>query len=215
MANELMDDHEQSEQVRKWLKNNANSIFFGIVLGVGGLFGYHWWKGNVGQRQAQAAAQYLELKKSAEANNLDQLKAQTDALIETNKGSGYTTLAKLRLAEVALEKKDAKLAQSSLEWVRDNGATAELKSIARIRLARLALANGQFDQALAQVDSLKEGPFAGLSGEVRGDALRGLNRPSEARAAYQQALDELEAGAGNRNFLEMKLLSLPTTAKAS
>jgi len=208
MQNEILDEHEQSEQVRKWLKANGSAILFGIVLGFGALMGWRWWETNQVTRQAQAASQYVEMKKSVDAKNLEQLKAQTDALLEGYGKSGYSALAQLRLAQLALEKNDKAQALKSLKWVESNGATDELKNIARLRLARLHNGEGKFDDAIAVLSKIKDDAFVGTAAEVRGDSLRALNKSSDARAAYQQALDKMEAGAGNRQFIEMKLASV-------
>ncbi len=215
MADEFLNDHEQSEQVRKWLKANANALAFGVLLGLGSLVGWGWWKGNLETQKAQAASQYGALKSSVEAKNLDQLKAQVGTLVGEFGDSGFSALAQLKLAQLAFEKGDKALATSSLEWVVARGATEELKNVARVRLARLKNADGKFADAIALLDPIKEAAFVGISSEIRGDSLRGMNKFGDARAAYQKALDELEAGAGNRNFIEMKLYSVSDAKVAS
>jgi predicted negative regulator of RcsB-dependent stress response len=214
MSNEFLNDHEQSEQVRNWLKANANALTFGVILGLGALLGWRWWQGNVETQKAQVAAQYVELKKSAEEKNLDQLKAQTGTMVADFSKSGYSALAQLRLAQLALDKGDKVAATSALQWVIEKGATEEFKNIAKVRLARLHNSDGKFDEAIKVLATVKQDSFAGVSAEVRGDALLGLNKASEARAAYQQALDKMEAGAGNRSFIEMKRNSIAATEVA-
>lgn len=215
MSNEFLNEHEQSEQVRKWLKANANALTFGVILGLGALLGWRWWQGNVENQKAQVAAQYVELKKSAEAKNFDQLKAQTSTLVADYAKSGYSALAQLRLAQLALDKGDKVAATSALQWVIERGATEEFKNIAKLRLARMHNADGKFDEAIKLLATIKQESFAGISADVRGDSLRGLNKPAEARAAYQQALDKMEAGAGNRSFIEMKRNSIAAAEVAS
>ena len=41
---ELLDEHEQGERVRAWLRENALGIIGGIALGLGLIYGWQWWQ---------------------------------------------------------------------------------------------------------------------------------------------------------------------------
>jgi predicted negative regulator of RcsB-dependent stress response len=78
-------------------------------------------------------------------------------------------------------------------------------TIARERLARVLLDQGQAQQALELIDAAgANNGFEARFAEVRGDILLALDDAEGARAAYQEALDMLEAGTGNRQLLELK-----------
>ena len=36
-------DEEQVEKVKAWLKENGTSIVAGVVIGLGGIFGWQFW----------------------------------------------------------------------------------------------------------------------------------------------------------------------------
>ena len=42
---DLLDEHEQSERVRSWLRSNAAGLIGGVGLGLAGIAGWHWWQG--------------------------------------------------------------------------------------------------------------------------------------------------------------------------
>ena len=47
---DLLDEHEQSERVRSWLRQNGAGLIGGVVLGLGAIAGWQWW-----QQQQQVA----------------------------------------------------------------------------------------------------------------------------------------------------------------
>ena len=44
MAIELLNEHEQSELVRNWIRQNAGSILVGILIGLGLIVGWQQWQ---------------------------------------------------------------------------------------------------------------------------------------------------------------------------
>ena len=42
---ELLNEHEQSEQVRNWLRGNAVGLIGGVALGLAVIAGWNWWQG--------------------------------------------------------------------------------------------------------------------------------------------------------------------------
>ena len=58
MAIELMDEHEQSEVVRKWLKDNLGTMLWGVIGGLLLVSGYEYWQRYSRDRQEKAEAQY-------------------------------------------------------------------------------------------------------------------------------------------------------------
>jgi predicted negative regulator of RcsB-dependent stress response len=74
------------------------------------------------------------------------------------------------------------------------------------RLARVLLDQGQPEEAMALLQGNRDIPgFEAAFAEVRGDIHAALGQNEEAVKNYQLALDSMEAGVGDRNFLELKL----------
>jgi len=53
-----LDEHEQGEAVRKWLRQNGSSLITGIAMGLALVFGWQWWQGKGVRHSEEAATQY-------------------------------------------------------------------------------------------------------------------------------------------------------------
>lgn len=215
MALELMDEHEQGELVRNWLRQNAVAILVGVLAGLALIVGWQQWVAH--KRDTSAAAQ-LGFKAYAEAvdrKDLDAAKKSAADLREKFAGSPYATFAALRQAQEATRSGDGKAAVEALEWARANAPMVQLKELATLRLARAKLGVGAAQEALALVGEVKDEGYKAVVAELRGDALVAMNRASEARTAYDEALTLLDPNSPERNFVEMKRDDLPEGAVAA
>ena len=123
--------------------------------------------------------------------------------------TGYAPRAALLYAKLAWDQGDKAGAKAQLQWVIDRAGEDELKQVARFRLAEALLDEKQYDEALATLDAKHAEPFAGLYADLRGDALAAAGRHDDAKAAYQTALAKLDAKSPYRNYVQVKLDSLP------
>lgn len=217
---DIYDQHEQSERVRSWLKDNAGAIITGVVIGLGAIFGYQQWQ-NYKVREAHTAAELYERTRPAETAPDAAAPAQAPAtpaadaarneLRDEHAGSGFAVLATLEQAQLQAEQGDLDGARASLAWVREQAREPALQALAGLRLARLELAAGQAEPALKTLDALPAGSYVALRAELRGDALAALGRIEEARAAYGEAQT---AGAADPARLQMKLAEYAAPAAA-
>ena len=69
----------------------------------------------------------------------------------------------------------------------------ELALVARLRLARVQLAQGNADQALKTLDAVKPGAFAARYAQVRGDVLLAKGDRDGALKAYREARSSADA----------------------
>jgi predicted negative regulator of RcsB-dependent stress response len=210
---EMYDQHEQGERVRSWLKDNGAAIVTGVVIGLGAIFGYHQWESHKA-RKAYTAAELYEQVRVAEtpvdpaapppAAPVDAEAARTarGQLREQFAGSGFAVLAALQDADDRLAAGDVAGARESLEWARANADEPAMETLARLRLARLELAEGKGEDALKMLDGLDGEGFAALREELRGDIHAALGDSDKARAAYEAAR---EAGPADPTRIEMKL----------
>ena len=215
MAFEVLDEHEQGEQVQKWLRENAMSILIGVGLGLVLLFGFQQWRSHRAQHQMDAAVQYDVLATDVGKKEYDAAKAIAAKLKSDYADTPYAVLAAMHEADIATERGDAETARSALEWAWQHAGLDALKAIAGLNLARVQLAQTHAQEALNLLDQLPKGGFDADTSELRGDALAALGRKDDARAAYTDALTHLDAGAPNRAFVEMKLNDLPVAEKAA
>lgn len=215
MAIELLDEHEQSEVVRKWLGENLGSILWGIIGGLVLIAGYQFWNRMSTERQEQAQLQYATLTEAVEKKDEAQAQAIGKELREKFPRSPYASYAAMREAENLVGTAKLDEAVTLYAFVRDNARLDELKELATLRLARVKLSQGKADEALKIVDAMKPEAYKAVAQELRGDTLVALHRENEARNAYEAALTALDANAPNRNALEMKNNELAAAASAA
>ena len=201
---ELLDEHEQGERVRAWLRENALALVGGIVLGLGAIFGWKWWQQHQHEQRVGFGQQYDAVVESIQSGELEAAEAEVAAL----QGVPYATLASLRLAKAQV---DAGQGEEAIATLR--AASAEdpaLQRIVHMRLARLLLDHDKAEEALALLADADQPAML----ELRGDAEAALGRREAAQASYLQAIKGLEAGAPQRSLLEIKLVAVGGTPPA-
>lgn len=200
-------EQDQVEALKKWWKENGRSVIAGLVIGVGGIGGWKLWMDRQEKQAINASTAYERLVQVVSTQRDTEAREQGDRLMQDYPKSAYATLSSLRLARLSLGQGNRDDARQYLQWVLDQAAQEELKDIARLRLARLLMADGQLGEALALVSA--EGPagFQAPYQETRGDILAAKGDAAGARAAYGRALAGLSP-TGNRRLLQMKLDNL-------
>lgn len=196
---ELLDEHEQSERVQAWLRNNATGLIGGIALGLAAIGGWKWWQQHQQSQQLAIAGQYQEAVAA-----VDKKDAQASTKIKALGPGLYQSLAALELAasQASSGQSDAAIATLRGIQVKD----AALSAMVNERLARLLIDAKKADEAL----KLVSGDSASAL-EVRGDALYALGKRDEARESYSKALTKLDVAAPNRRMLELKLVEVGGT----
>jgi predicted negative regulator of RcsB-dependent stress response len=192
---DLLDEHEQGERVRDWLRRNGVAIVVGISLGLGAIFGWRWWQQHQLEQAAAEGGRYQAAVQAIEAGDLDAAAAQAAGL----RGEPYDALLALHLARAQHDagRRDEAIATLASARVRDPA----LARVVDLRRARLLVDAGRAQEAL---DLLAGQSHAGAH-EVRGDALAALGRREDAREAYRQALVLIDSGSPQRGLVELKL----------
>lgn len=203
---EIYDAHEQSEIVKKWLRENGSAIVMGLVIAFGGLFGYKQWQSWQETTRQQASTEYEVMDQLLEGGQLDAAMDNYQNLKDEFPDSPYTSMAALKMARARLEVDQPDIAIGLYESVVEKGSPRALVVVARERLSRVLLDQGRPEDALATLQVAGEiDGFEARYAETRGDILFELGRMDEAVSAYREALDSLEEGIGDRGKLVMKL----------
>ena len=209
---DLYDTHEQGERVKSWLRENGSAIVMGLVLAFGLMFGFKQWQVWETSKRQQASAEYQVMASLIKADNMDAAVSNYEILKIEYPKSAYTSMAALMMAKSRLIAGQLDLAASDLEYAMEHAQPQPVQVIARERLARLRLSQGDTDAALKLLD---ESPstvgFESQFSEIRGDIYTANGESEMAIASYQTALNELEEGVGNRELLKIKLEALGAT----
>jgi predicted negative regulator of RcsB-dependent stress response len=200
-----IDEYEQGERVRAWLRNNASSLIGGVALGLAGLGGWQWWQGQQDQKLVEAAAEYQVFSKAVEAEDDAKAAAHATSLAQAFPNSPYPLLAALRRAEGLHSQGKDEEALKLLDGAAAAKADPVLVELARLRAARLLAGMGKHEDALKRLDAMGDTSFPAVAAEIRGDAEMALGRRDAARASYEKALASLDIAAPTRPMVEMKL----------
>ncbi|MFC1778655.1 YfgM family protein [Pseudomonadota bacterium] len=212
---DLYDTHEQGERVKNWLRENGSAIVMGLVLAFGLMFGFKQWQSWETSKRQQASAEYQVMVSLIEAGNMDAAVPNYDVLKSEYPKSAYSSMASMMMAKARLESGQLDLAVTALTYAMENAQPEPVRVVARERLARVKLAQGDTAGALELLDGAPSDlGFESLFAEIRGDVHLAKGETELAVASYRTALETLEDGVGNRQLLTMKLEALGAAAES-
>jgi len=198
-------EQEELEALQKWWKENGRAVAIGLILGLGGVFGWTTWQARVEAAAEEQSVAYQNLADTAALGNHVQAVPLADAIIAASPDSEYAALAGLLGARSALHAGQPDTAERLLDWVIDNAARADLSDVARIRRAQLLFGEGERDAALDILVRVANPAFAATVEELRGDIMVENNEAEAAAKAYESALASDTITSGMRARVQMKL----------
>lgn len=206
--------NEELEQLKAWWKEYGNYIFYGIILGAAVIIGTNYWQQHKGQQAEAASVLYEQMVAAAQERKGEVAREAGTKLLQDFPSTPYAGRAALFLAKASFEAGDKASARSQLQWAMDNAPEEATRHVARLRLGRLLLDQGETDAAFAltRVDAMAG--FTSEYEELRGDILARQGRNDEARAAYRAALQALPADSRYARALSMKLDDLGPEPRA-
>ena len=209
MVDVNLSEEEQVEALKKWWKENGRSVIAGLGIGLGGVFGWKAWSQHQQEMVDQASVRFEQLGQSISSGATDSAVKQAEILINDFGDSPYAVFASLSLAKVRLDQDDAGGVQPRLRWAMENSSDPSLRQIARLRLARMMLNDGDLDGASGILAQAEDDHFRGEFAKLRGDLALAQGDEAAAREAYLEALDN---GVSNLALVQMKLDDLATAA---
>lgn len=212
---DYLTEQEQIELLKNWIKQYSLVILMGVVIAAVSITGWRYYQQRQSKTLNHASAVYDEMLTMRAQNNRDATLVQANKLTNHYPKTTYGQMGAFMLARDAVLKSDYAAAQKQLNWVIDHSSVKSMRQIARIRLARVLIANHQADQALAKLDKVDDKTFIGMINEVRGDAYLSLKQTDKARNAYSQALSQIPNAEVVRPLLQMKYDNLATTTPST
>ncbi|MDE2135957.1 MAG: tetratricopeptide repeat protein [Gammaproteobacteria bacterium] len=209
---EYLSDKEQWEQIRTWIRENALSVLVAVALVVAGFQGWRWWQGRQDARGIAASAAYTRMIEALEKGDRTQAFTRLGELERAFPGSPYADQGKMLAARVYVEGNELDKAVHELETVATGSRDHELALVARLRLARVEIAQGKPDAALATLNAVEPGAFAPRYAEVRGDIFYAKGDKAAALEEYRSALGGAE---GDTALLNLKIADLSADAPAA
>lgn len=205
-----MDDYyneqEQWERVKQWLRENGLWLLAGVAIGVAALAGWRWWEQRVERLAVEASGKYQQVLEAFGRGDRTRGTTLADELRRDYASSPYADQADLVIARSHVEASEYGKAAERLTRVAESSDDKELRHVARLRLARVQIAQGNADQALATLAAAKEtGAFESRYAELRGDALFAKGDKPGALREYLAARTADADGVLDRALLDLKI----------
>jgi predicted negative regulator of RcsB-dependent stress response len=210
-VSEYLSDKEQWEQIRAWVRDNALSVIVALAVVVAGFQGWRWWQGRLDARGVSASAAYTRMIDALEKGDRTQAFTRLGELERDFPGSPYADQGKMLAARVYVEENELDKAAHELETVATGSKDHELALVARLRLARVQVAQGKPDAALTTLNAVEAGAFAPRYAEVRGDIYYAKGDKPQALKEYRSSLGAAE---GDTALLNLKIADLAADTPA-
>jgi predicted negative regulator of RcsB-dependent stress response len=207
---EYLSDKEQWEEIRTWVRENGLWIVAGVALAAAGWQGWHWWQAHLDERGVKASAAYTRIIDALEKGDRAQAFVRLGEIERDYPSSPYADQAKLLAARVYVESNELDKAAHELETVMNGSRDHELALVARMRLARVEIAQARPDAAIATLNVSEPGAFAARYHEVRGDAWYAKGDRPAALKEYRSAAGS--ADLGDAALLDLKIADLAADA---
>ncbi|NNE38247.1 MAG: tetratricopeptide repeat protein [Gammaproteobacteria bacterium] len=201
-------EDEQLDSLRRWWDENGKSALFGVILGLGAIFGWRAWQSQQIETMEAASNIYQSALVATGINDRSQAREKAMEVINNYSDTGYATYARLILAYLDNIESEYDSAEEHLRAALDEANNPALQHEINLRLARIYIANNKIDQALTIVTNNDPGNFASQYNEVMGDIYAAQGKVEEARQAYEQAIAGSGELAYNPGVLNLKLEAL-------
>jgi predicted negative regulator of RcsB-dependent stress response len=206
-----LEEQEQLAELKAWWARYGNFILTVVTIVLFGFAAYNGWQWYQREQAGQAAGVYGQLEKAIGARDVDKAGALAEMLTGKYGGTAYAPMAALQVARLQAEAGKTDRARESLQWIIDNAPQAELKAIARVRLAGVLLDEQKYDEALKALAGEVPAAHAPAVADRRGDVLVAQGKLDEARAAYTEALAKADIQHPLRQIIQLKLDALPSS----
>jgi predicted negative regulator of RcsB-dependent stress response len=205
MSNDQIDEYEQGERVRKWLRDNGGAMFAGVAVALALLAGWEWWKVREENARVEAASQYARFAETLEGDKPEAADALATSLARDFPETPYGALAALELAERLAAANKGEEALGKLTAALPLTREAALRDVIALRAARVEWQLGKLDDAAKRLAGLTSEALAAQRNELLGDVLAAQGKRDDARNAYRDALTSLDSASPTRLIVELKL----------
>ena len=174
---ELRTEEEQVQVLKNWWDENGKSLLLGVAVALAAVFGWKGWQQQQAVESENASVLYqnlLDATVSALGPQGDQAQYKiAESLAEQLKNdydsSAYAKFAATIMARVAVDNDQLDKALTELNWVLENQPTVSMYVLTSLRKARILVAKGELDQALAIVKELPVSGYEVSIAELKGD----------------------------------------------
>ena len=208
MDDYLLNEREQWEAVKRWVRESGPSIVAAFAIVALGFAGYRWWQARESKADLAAGAMLLQMENAFMHGDSAQAFIYLGELERRYPSSPYADQARLTSARAFVEDGELARAADELQQVMQHSPDSILRLIARLRLARVQIALHQPSEALATLNGANPGAMAPQYAQVRGDAYYAMSDKAAALAQYQQAKASDTGGETDTALLDLEISDL-------
>jgi predicted negative regulator of RcsB-dependent stress response len=220
---DYLSEKEQWETIKRWIRENGLWIVAGIAVGALAIGGWQWWEAHIDKVNGDASAKFEQMESDLGRGDRTGALLLLGDLERDYASTPYLDQAKLAFARVYVESNELDKAAAELQAVSQHSKDKQLALVARLRLARVQIAEQKPDDALTTLDGVDPGAFVSLFHQVRGDAEFAKGNKAAALTEYQTARStDAGSGGSDTSLLDLKIADLmaaaapaPAAAKAS
>lgn len=201
----FLTEQQQIEQIRQWWKKNGKWLFAFLLAFI--LLSVAWqvWHHHREKDLMHASNHYEWLIDGVMSNNPLVVQAQSRYILSRYPHTPYALMAAFMQARQAINENDLPRAEEKLLWVVEHASNASVKQVARLRAARVLLAQAQQDKALDLLKKVDDASYYPLIESLRGDIYLAMGKRKQAKEAYENAVSHLSDQDAIQPFLQMKL----------
>ncbi len=197
-------EQEQIEQLKKWWHLYGKPVLLTLLVVLVLVFSWRTWKNHQDQIAIKASVAYEQLFSAYSNHDEKTLVTTAHQLMTETPKLPYASDAALLLAKINVEQHQLPEAVQNLQWILKNSPNATTRQVARLRLARLFIAQNQPQAALDLLQTVDQSAYIGVIDFVRGDALLALGKTDQAHEQYHLALEVLPQDSMISNVVKMK-----------
>src|ERR1700761_4175869 len=135
-------------------------ILAGVVVGACAIFGWQWWNAHIDKINGEASTKYEQLQADLSKGDRTGALILISELQRDYASTPYVDQAHLAMARVYVDSQELDKAATELQAVSQHSKDKQLALVARVRLARVQIAQQKADDALATLDGTDPGAFA-------------------------------------------------------
>lgn len=201
-------EQESIDALKEWWKQYGKLVMVAAILVIGAVAGLQAWRYYQDSQALKAAESYAMLQQAVKDHDQKKVIEVAASLKDKYRSTGYAAMAALLAAQISYAGGDVAGTKAQLQWVTDFALEAELKDVARLRLARVYFDEKDYAGAIKLLDAAHGDAFAVLYLDLKGDALFAQGKLAEARTAYRVAFENIDKDSSYRNVIQIKLDSL-------
>ncbi len=204
-----LSEDEQLDAIKKWW-NQYGHLVLSVVAGIMMIVvGSQWWQRHQNNIAQSASTAYEQMITSVATHDDATARVGAESILGNFPKTPYAEMSDLLLARYDVEKADYESALKHLNNVIENGKTKSIQQIARVRSAKILLAQKKPAEGRQLLETVVDPSFNAMILEAKGDCYLAEGDKAKARAAYEEAFKAMPAESTSKNLLQIKINDLP------